>query len=52
MSANLIGLEQVESFSLLGHVEVPLTENVVSQAMHWLISLDWIDVIQEAESSQ
>jgi hypothetical protein len=45
MSANLSGLKKVKRFYLLRDVEVPLTKNVISEAMDWLISLDWVDII-------
>lgn len=49
VSANFICLEEVDLLNVLGHVELPLSEGVILQAMHWLISLysklRWVHVV-------
>jgi len=49
VSANFICLEEVDLLNILGHVELPLSEGVILQAMHWLISLysklRWVHVV-------
>lgn len=49
VGAHFICLEEIDLLGFLRHVEVPLTECVILEAVHWLISLHsqlgWIQVV-------
>jgi hypothetical protein len=55
--AQLLLVEQVHLLGLSTHVESPHTEQLLSEAMHWLISLndwwisEWIHVINQTSNS-
>lgn len=51
MCAHFIGMEKVNSVDLRVQMEIPCSKNIISEAMNWLIGLDYIvegEIVQEA----
>lgn len=47
MSADFIDLEQVDFISLLAHIEIPDSEELAPQTVHWLICFHGCMVSEE-----
>ena len=57
MSAQFLWIEQVYYLSVLAYMEFPVTEELFSEAMDWLIGLDdvlgvWVDIGNETGNSE
>ena len=56
VSADLLGVEQIDHSALSGNVELPVTVELLSQAVHWLVSLndgvgEWVEIAHETSHS-
>ena len=44
--ANFLCVEKVNDSNIIGHVELPISEETFTQTMNWLVSLDDIEGVQ------